>query len=234
MFGVIINTLSVVFGSIMGLIFNNKISKKITDSIMVGVGLCVIYIGIDGMLEGEHVLYAIISIVLGSAIGTAIDLDEKINKLGKTLESKVMIKGKKSPIAQGFVTGSLLFCVGAMAVVGSLNAGLTNNNDMLYTKSLLDMISSSMLAVSLGLGVILSAVSIFVYQGLIVLFAGILQPILSMGTLIADLTLTGSILIFALGFNMIGVTKIKVANYLPSVFILPVVYIIAEKLLALF
>jgi uncharacterized membrane protein YqgA involved in biofilm formation len=137
------------------------------------------------------------------------------------VEKKFQRPGEKSGIAQAFVTASLLFCVGAMTIVGSLTAGLTGDNEMLFTKSVLDLISSSMLSVSLGIGVLFSSLFVLVFQGAIVLCAGLLEPFLNTSA-INEIICSGSLLIIGLGLNMLGVTKIKIANYLPAFFFAPV------------
>lgn len=222
MLGVIVNTLAVIIGSFIGLIFKSKISEKFTNSIMIGIGLCTLSIGISGTLKGENLLILIGSIILGVIIGEGIDLNEKIQNVGEYFERKVKKdENSKVSVTQGFVTGSLLFCIGAMTIVGSLNAGLTGDNQMLYTKSFLDLISSTMLAATLGIGVLFSSIFVFIFQGLLVGLAQYLEPILTQNT-ISEITSVGSLLIIALGLNIIGITKIKIANYLPAILIVPV------------
>lgn len=221
MTGVIANTLTVILGSLVGLTFRKGIPEKVTSAVMTGLGLCTVYIGIDGALSGQNVLIVIASMVIGSIIGTLIDIDKAINDLGNWVERRFS-KGKdgKVSIAEGFVTASLLFCVGAMTINGSLNAGISGDNSLLYTKSMLDLFSSSMLAASLGIGVMLAAVFVLGFQGLLVLMAGFLAPILT-DAAIAEMTCAGSLIIIAIGTNLIGITKIKVANYLPAIALAP-------------
>lgn len=189
---------------------------------MIGIGLCTVYIGISGALKGENTIILIASIVIGCIIGTWIDIDKRINSLGEWIGTrfKASPEGPAS-IAQGFVTGSLLFCIGAMTIVGSLDAGLSGDNKMLFTKSVLDFISSIMLSVSLGVGVLFSALFVLLFQGSLVLLARLLQPVLT-ASAVAEITCAGSLLIVALGLNIIGLTKIKVANYLPAIVIAPI------------
>ena len=223
MIGVLVNTATVLVGSLFGLLFNRVIPKKLTDAVMIGIGLCTIYIGIDGALKGENTLILIVSIVLGALIGTALDLDKRLNALGALIGKRFKKSADGSvSVAEGFVTASLLFCVGAMTIVGSLNAGLTGDNEMIFTKSILDLISSVILSVSLGVGVIFSAVFVFVFQGALVLLAQYLQPVLTASP-INEMTCAGSLIIIALGLNLIGVTKLKVANYLPAIVIAPLI-----------
>ena len=223
MIGVFVNTATVIIGSAIGLLFKKGISKRFTVAIMIGIGLCTIYIGISGALKGENTLILIVSIVVGAVIGTWLDIDGRINALGDWIGKrfKKADSGNVS-IAEGFVTASLLFCIGALTIVGSLNAGLTGDNEMLFTKSLLDLISSAILSVSLGIGVMFAAAFVLIFQGSIVLLAQSLQPVLT-DSVIAEITCAGSVMIIALGLNLIGLAKIKVANYLPAIFVAPVI-----------
>lgn len=223
MLGTIVNTLAILAGCAIGLLLKRGINEKVTDAIMKGISLCVIYIGIDGMLEGSKTLAVIIAMALGAAIGTLLDLNGKMEKLGKMIEGRISNGG--AGIAQGFVTASLIYCVGAMAVVGSLQSGLNGDHSMLYTKALLDGISAMVLTASLGAGVGLSAASVFVYQGALTLLSGLIAPVLS-DAVVAEMTCVGSILIAALGLNMLGITKLKVMDYVPAIFIvIPLCYI---------
>lgn len=193
---------------------------------MNGLALCVIYIGISGALKGEDTLQMIICIAVGALIGEIIDIDDKLNKLGQLIESNVNknkdSRKEKVSIAEGFVTSSLLFCVGAMAVVGSLESGLNGNHTTLFAKSILDGVSSIIFTSSLGIGVIFSAVAILIYQGSITLLAGVLSEVLTEGV-INNMSAVGSLLILGLGLNMLGASKIKVANLLPAIFI-PIIF----------
>lgn len=221
MTGVIANTLTVIIGSLVGLTFRKGIPEKVTSAVMTGLGLCSIYIGIDGALSGENVLIVIAAMVVGSIIGTLLDIDQAINTLGTWVENRYSNKNKgQVSITQGFVTASLLFCVGAMTINGSLNAGISGDNSLLYTKAMLDLFSSSMLAASLGIGVLFAAAFVLGFQGLLVLMAGFLAPVLTPAA-IAEMTCAGSLIIIALGTNLIGATDIKVANYLPAIAIAP-------------
>ena len=228
MLGVIVNVGTVLLGSTVGLIFKKGISVKFTDAVMTGIGLCTLLIGIqgmaDGMLKGQNVLVTIISMVIGAIVGTAIDIDKRLNGAGDFLSKKLKSKNSdKNTFAQGFVTASLVFCVGSMTIVGSLESGLEGNHTTIFTKSLLDLFSSMMLSASLGAGVIFSALFVFIFQGGLVLASGLLAPVLSDGA-IAEITSVGALLIFALGLNLTGIGKFKVANYLPAIVFSPLVY----------
>ncbi|MDF2882576.1 MAG: hypothetical protein K0R54_3133 [Clostridiaceae bacterium] len=227
--GTFVNTIAIIVGGILGLLLRGGIPEKVKNTIMDGLALCVLLIGVTGAIKVNNLLLIIFSVVLGSIIGELIDLDKLIQNLGDKIEEKFHQKG--GSISEGFVSSSLLFCVGAMAIVGSLQSGLTNNHQTLFAKSMLDGISSIVFASSLGLGVILSSVSVFIYQGAITLCATLLKTVLTQ-RVILDMTAVGSLLIIGLALNMLKITKIKVANLLPAVFI-PVLYQILSPIFML-
>ena len=219
MFGVLVNVATVLIGSTVGLLFRKMIPQNATDFVMKGIGLCTIYIGIDGALGGTNPLIAIISMAVGALIGALADLDKHLNHFAGKLEDRFKNKDGSGPsIAEGFVTASLVFCVGAMTIVGSLQSGLTGDHSMLITKATLVLVSSLIFAASLGIGVMLAAAFVLVFQGGIVLIAQAAAPFLT-DYVIGEMTCVGSILIMALGMNIIGVTNFKVMNYLPAIFI---------------
>ena len=221
MLGVFVNVATVFIGSLVGLLLKKGIPDKVTGALMAGIGLCTIYIGISGALNGENTLVLILSMAIGTIIGTLLDIDGQLNRLAAYVESKFKQENGQVTVAEGFVTASLLFCVWAMTIVGSLQAGLTGDCEMLFTKATLDLISSCVLAASLGIGVMLSDIFVFVFQGGLVLLARVIAPFLT-DYAIHEMTCAGSVLIIALGLNLIGVTKIKVANYLPVLLIPPI------------
>lgn len=239
MLGTIVNSIAIIFGSLVGLLLKGGIQERISNTIMKGLGLCVLYIGISGSFEGENTIITIICMAIGAFLGELMDIDSKLNKLGDFIESKVSKKSKfknndelsmdvdggqmatsisKISISQGFVYASLIYCVGAMAVVGSLESGLQGNHATLFAKSILDGISAIIFTASLGVGVMFSAGAVFVYQGIITICAGILAGVLS-SSVISAMTAIGSLIIIGLGLNMLEATKIKVANLLPAIFI---------------
>lgn len=222
MFGVLVNTATVLLGSIIGLLCKKGIPERLSSAVMVAIGLCTVAIGVTGLAEGENTLVLIISIVLGVLVGELLDIDGRVNRLVEKVAGKTAGAGKAAQISQGFITACLLFCIGAMTIVGSLNAGLRGDNEMLLTKSLLDFISSIMLSATLGIGVLFSAVFVLVFQGGIVLLAQVLSPVLSEAC-VAELTCAGSLMILALGLNIVGITKIKVINFLPALLLVPAV-----------
>ena len=223
MLGVIVNVITVILGSCIGLLFKKGIPERVSTAAMTGLGACTLYIGISGSLVGENVLIVIASVVLGVISGTLLDIDGGINKLAKGVETKFKRVGQKVSIAEGLVTATLLFCVGSMTVTGSIQAGITGDNSVRITKATLDFVSSMMLASSLGLGVLLSSVTVFIIQGGLVLLAGVIAPFLDVGA-INEMTCAGSILIIMIGTNLMGITKIKVADFLPAIIYAPIIY----------
>lgn len=221
MISVVINMAAVVAGGTAGLFFGRRFPKRVADTVMVGLALCVLYIGISGALGGQNTLITILSVALGGMLGELMDIDGGLNKLGQKLEAKLGGVFGGSPLAEGFVSASMLFCVGAMAIVGSLQSGLAGDHSTIIAKSVIDGIAAVLLASSLGAGVLFAALAVGVYQGAIVLLAECLQPLLS-DAVVAEMSCAGSLLIIGLAFNMLNVTKIKVANYIPAIF-LPII-----------
>ena len=218
--GTIVNTATVICGSLIGMLLGNILPERLRDTVMKGLGLCMLYIGITGMFGSENALITIISIAVGAAIGELLDLDGHLNRFADGLERKFRKNGNgKTSIAEGFVTASLVFCVGAMTIVGSLNDGLTGDHQMLFTKATLDFVSSMVFASSMGIGVLLAAAAVFVIQGSIACLASLVAPLLQSGNTIAEMTVVGSVLIVGLGLNILGLTKLKVMNYVPAIFL---------------
>lgn len=230
MAGVLVNTLTVLLGSTVGLLLKKGIPEKISKAVMTAIGLCTVYIGIDGALDGSNTIVLIISMVLGTAVGSLLDIDRGINAVGRLIEKKMKKKDGEASVSEGFMTASLLFCVGAMTIVGSLNAGLSGDNELLFTKSILDLISSCLLASTLGIGVMFAAAFVLVFQGGLVLLAQLLSGVLTDEAMIAEITCAGSVIIIGLGLNLIGITKIKVANMLPAILFAPFVYLLVGLL----
>ena len=223
MLGVIVNVITVIVGSCIGLLFKKGIPERVSNAAMIGLGACTLYIGISGSLCGENVLILIASVVLGAITGTLLNIDGAINALAETVERKFRKDGKNASIAEGLVSATLLFCVGSMTVTGSIQAGLTGDHSILITKAMLDLVSSMMLASSLGVGVLLSAGAVFVIQGSLVLLAGVISPFMNAGA-INEMTCAGSLLILMIGTNLMGITKIKVADYLPAILFAPILH----------
>ena len=224
--GTTVNALAILAGSAVGLFFahaarrgtgGSGLGERLRTTLMNGVALCVLYIGVSGCLDGQSTLTAIISMVLGALVGETLDLDRRMQVLGDWVQEKTkrLPLGGSSSVSEGFATASLLFCVGAMAIVGSLQDGLTGDHSTLFAKALLDGVSAVVFASSLGVGVAFSAVAVFLYQGCIAALASLISPLLD-SAVIAEMTCVGSLLIIALSLNMLDVTKIKVMNLTPA------------------
>jgi len=216
--GTIVNTLAVIFGAALGLLLKKALPKKLGEALVTGVALCVLYIGIEGTLKCTNPLVMIISMVLGTAVGTLIDLDGKIHRLGEKVEKKFDKNADgKSTFGAAFVQSFLLFCVGAMTVTGSIQSGMLGDNTILYSKSVLDFVSSIIYASTMGAGVFLSAPALFVYQGAITLVSALAGAVLT-SYMIAEMTAVGSLLIVGIALNMLGITKLKLMDYIPAIF----------------
>ena len=214
--GALVNCGAVIIGSLLGLLFKKGIPEKVSDTIMKGMALAVLWIGITGAIKGQNALVMIFSVLFGAIIGELIDLDKWVTRLGEWIQKKVGTG--HGNVTQGFVTATLLFCVGAMSVLGPLESGLRNDHTTQFTKSVLDFVSSIIYTSSLGIGVIFSAFSVLLLQGGITLVAQWVSPILT-DSVVTEMTAVGSLLIIGLALNILGVTKLKIMNYLPAVFL---------------
>lgn len=220
MLGTIVNSLTIIGGGLVGLLFKKGIPEKYNRTVMQAMGLCVLLIGVKGALGCDDLLIIIISCAIGALIGEKIGIEALLERFGEFIQKKISATG--TGFSAGFVTASLMYCVGSMAIVGSLESGLSGNHATLFAKSTIDGIVSVVLSSSLGFGVLFSSVSVLLYQGAITLLAGLLKPLL-IPTVISQMSATGGVLIIGLGLNMIREKKIKVGNMLPAVFI-PLVY----------
>lgn len=215
--GAVVNFFLVIIGSLLGLLFKKGIPERIQQTIMTGMAFCVLYIGITGLFEkGANILVMIGCFAVGSIIGELLDLDKRVNNLGAFIEKKVQKKGNDAKIAEGFVAATLLFCVGAMTIVGSIDSGINGDNTTLYSKSVIDCVAAVALTSSMGIGVIFAALSTLVIEGGLTLLAGVISPILN-DYIIAQMSVIGSLLIIALALNMLKITKIKVMNFVPAI-----------------
>lgn len=217
----VVNAVAIVIGALLGNRLRGGISERFRSILMQGMALAVMLIGITGAIKTTDALIVVVSLAIGALVGEGVNIEKRLEQAGDALKSRV--KGAEASFTQGFVSASLIFCVGAMAIVGSLDAGLRGEYSTILTKSLIDGITAAMLASTLGIGVIFSAVAVFVYQGAITLLAGLLQPLLT-DAIITEMSAVGGLLIFAIGLNMQGITKIRVGNLLPAIFV-PLAYI---------
>ncbi|MHB9295991.1 putative membrane protein YdfK [Pillotina sp. SPG140] len=216
MFGTVVNVAAVIVCSLLGSFIIRGIPERFEDTIKKAVGISIIYLGISGALENNSPLLLIISMVIGALFGELINIDRLLNSFGMWAEQKLKMSG--GTFAKGFVSASILFCSGSMAIIGSLQSGLTGNHETLLAKSILDGALSLVLSASLGIGVIFSAVSVFVYQGSIVFLSRAVRDMLS-PDIITEMGAVGNLLVAAIGFNFLGTKEIRVANIIPALFI---------------
>jgi hypothetical protein len=227
MMGTIVNSIAVVAGALLGVLLRKGIKEQYTSTIMDGMALAVVIIGIMGAMEMNNLIVVLASIVVGSIIGEKLDLDKRLDNLGTSMEKRF---GKgDSNFSKGFIMASLVYCIGAMSILGALESGLTGNHETLYAKSVLDGVSAVIFASTFGIGVAFSAVAVFIYQGSITLLASSVKDLLT-PEVINEMSSIGGILIMAIGINILGIKKVKIANMLPAIFI-PIVY---YSLVALF
>jgi len=226
--GAFINALLIMAGALVGRIFKN-IPESMKSTVLSIIGLAVALLGIKMGFESDNFIILMISLVVGTVIGEWLDLDKQMNRLGQWVESlfsKKRTDNNQISIAEGFVTASLIFVVGSMGVIGALDSGLRNDHNVLITKGLIDGFISIILTSTLGIGVLLSALPVFVYQGLIALFAGVISsfiPEAALQMFIHEMTAVGGVMIFAIGLNIAGLTKIKAANLLPGIVVVGIV-----------
>lgn len=218
--GSFINASAIVVGGAVGLMLRGRITDRFSQSIIRVLGLCVFVIGMRSAVNGNSMLM-IISLSLGVLTGEALRIDDALNRFGGWVQSKVTRDGSSS-FAEGFITTTLLYCVGAMAIVGSIESGLTGDRGILLTKTILDGVSSVVFASSMGIGVLFSAAVVLVYQGSIEFFAGYLQNVFTQA-LITQISAVGGVMMLALGLNLAMSAGFKVANLLPG-FVFAVMY----------
>ncbi|MDD4587675.1 MAG: DUF554 domain-containing protein [Heliobacteriaceae bacterium] len=213
MIGTVVNSGAIVAGALVGTLLQKAIPEKYKTTVMQGIGLAVVIIGIQMGLETKNPLIVVGALVLGALTGEAAGVEDGLEKIGRWLQGK--IGSRHGNVVRGFVTASLVYCVGAMAIMGSLQDGLTGDPSILYIKSILDGVTAIVFASTLGIGVAFSVVPVFLYQGSITLGAVYLQPFLE-PAMIREMTATGGLLILGIGLNLLAITKIRVGNLLPG------------------
>lgn len=213
------NSAFIILGSLVGILLKRGIPDRIKDSIIKAMGICVLYIGITLSIKGQNVLLIVISIAIGTIIGELINIDDKVNRLGEKIQSKFSSSdGNKNKFAEGFATASILFCAGAMGVVGALNVGLTGSGDTLVVKGMIDGVFAAIFATVFGVGVLFSSIPVFLYQAIFIILAGFLSHYLG-APVIASVNGVGGITVIGIGLNLALDKDIKVANMAPGVFI---------------
>ena len=220
--GALINAAAIIVGGGAGLAVRGRLSDKHSEGVMRALGLCIIVVGLYNGLVGDMMLL-VVSLAVGTLVGEIIRIDDHLNNFGKWVQEKLKKPGEDSTFAQGFVTASLLFCVGALAIIGSIESGLRNDQSIIITKSIIDGTAAVFLASALGVGVLFSAFMVLIYQGIIELFAAGLQDVLTYG-MITQISAVGGVMILGLGVNMSLGGKIKVANLLPSLVVAVLYY----------
>ena len=214
--GSLVNGGAVVVGGLVGLFAGKLLSEKLRGSVMAALSLMTIGIAVPGLLKSSNALIPIISMVVGTIIGELLDIDAAVNKLGEALQKRFT----GSTITEGFVTGSLVFAVGALAVMGPLESGLQHQHSLLFSKSVIDGVASVVFASTLGLGVALSGITVFVVEGGIALLAAVVAPYLG-EAVVNEITFVGSLLIVGISLNLLGVTKLRILNMVPAI-LLPI------------
>ncbi len=218
--GVFVNCAAIVIGTIIGLLFKKIINEKYKESIMHALGISVVYVGMSSAIssivtENTNSILFVVALVSGTLIGEILQIELFLENVGKWIESKFE---HSMSISRGFVAASLIFCIGAMSILGSIDSGLLGNHTTLYIKSFLDFCIALILSTTLGIGVAFSAIAVFIYQGSITLFSSTLQHFIT-PDMIHEINLVGGILISIIGLNLLSITKIKVGNMLPSILI---------------
>ncbi|MFY0546284.1 DUF554 domain-containing protein [Brevibacillus sp. H7] len=218
--GTLVNAAAIIVGSLVGRLLSG-IPDTIRQTVMQGIGLAVVLLGLKMSFETQNILLLIFSIVLGSIVGEVMGIEKGLNQVGQWLENKLG-GSKQGSIATGFVTATLVYCIGAMAVLGAMDSGLRQNHDILYTKAMLDGFSAIIFTSTLGIGVLFSAVPVLFYQGVIALLSTQIYGLVSkemLDAMLVELTAVGGLMIIAIGINILELRKINVANMLPALVI---------------
>ena len=229
MLSVLVNTLTVLAGSLIGILFRNHIKESLRESIMKALGLCTILIGIMSAIETKELLCLIICMVLGTLMGELLRIDDGIEHAGDAIKAKLPKRnagnsGMES-FTDGFVSASILFCIGSMTIVGSLEAGIRHNYSIIFAKSMMDFVSSMAFGAAMGFGVTCSAAFVFLFQGSLVMLASWVGSALS-DAVVTEMSAVGGVILIGMGLNLAGCTRerIRVANMLPAIF-LPILYL---------
>lgn len=216
MLGTIVNTVAIIAGSLLGVSLRRGIPDRYKETVIAAIGLVVLLIGLKNALQTDDLLLVIISLALGAVLGEMMHIEERIEAVAYWIGNRLGRAG--DGVAQGFVTASLVFCVGAMGVVGALESGLTGNHQTLFAKSMLDGVTSIIFASTLGIGVLFSSAAVFIYQGAITFLAVYLKPSLT-PVVVTQMSAVGGLLIVAIGLNILDISKLRLGNMLPGLFI---------------
>lgn len=221
--GTIVNAMTVIIGGFLGLLLRRRISERMTQTALQVMGLFTLVIGVSMALQGQELIMVLISLAFGAMFGEWIDIEGRLDKFGSWLEKRLNLT-EKSP-AKGFIHASLLFCVGSMAIVGSITDGLKGDHSILFTKAMMDGIISIPFAAGMGAGVLGSAIPILLYQGSLTLLAWKLQAVFTT-EMVRELTSVGGVIVMGIGVNILGLQKIRVGNFIPAlIFIILILYV---------
>ncbi len=220
--GTVANAILVIAGTAFGCIFKTEKLKRVGDRVFQAFACFVMVLGVSGAVELRQPIFTMLSLIIGIAVGELCDIDDKFNRLGERLQRRFAKGAENSRFAEGFVSASLLFCIGSMTIMGALQSGLENEHSIYFTKGLIDAVSAATFAMGSGIGVAFAALSVLVYQGLLTLGASLLAGVLT-DDIVALSSQIGSLSLIAIAFNMLGFSKIKVANFLPAMFV-PIIW----------
>lgn len=226
MFGTLVNVATIIIGALVGIFLRKGIAERFKLTIMQGISLVVCLIGVNMAIKTANEIIVILIMVVGGLIGEALNIEGFLTTIGKRLNS--LVKVEEGDFIKAFVSSSLVYCVGAMAIMGSLQSGLTGKHSILLAKSALDGITAIIFSSSMGIGVMFSALPVLIYQGLLTLLAESVQGILT-DAVVREMTATGGLLIIAIGVNMLGFNKFKVANLLPAIFVAILFTVLAAR-----
>lgn len=228
--GTVINGLLIILGCVIGM-FLTRIPEKYKETVMHGIGLAVILIGLQMAFSTENIIIVLVSLLFGSIIGEFLRIEEGLNRIGMWLGSKFTTKGDATSVSQGFITGTMIFCIGAMAIIGALDSGIRGDHEVLITKGIIDGFTALVLTTTLGFGVALSIIPLVLYQGLITLFATQIEkwvPEALLNGLILEITSVGGLLIVAIGLNLLKIKQIRIANLMPAIVLVVIIYFIYQ------
>lgn len=216
MIGTIVNAVAIIVGGLLGTVLGHRFPDKVKMTVIQGMGLTFLLVGMQMAIKSQNILMVIFSIMIGGVLGEVIDIEEWLHRLGRWVESK--FKPGSGNIAAGFVRTSLIYCVGAMAITGAIQDGLSHDPSTLIAKGMIDGFTAIAFAATMGFGVVLSAIPVFIYQGTLTIAASWVQALMT-PEIIAEMTATGGLLIMGIGLNIMEITKIKVGNLLPAIFV---------------
>ncbi|NQX48304.1 DUF554 domain-containing protein [Paenibacillus tritici] len=228
--GAIVNGMAIIFGTLLGKLLE-RIPESMKNTVMNAIGLALMLLGVQMGLRSENFLIVILSLVIGAVAGEWINIEDKFKRAGDWLERRAGA-GRQGSLSLGFVTASLVFVVGAMAILGSLDSGIKGNHEILYTKAIMDGFIAMILTSTLGIGVMFSAIPVVLYQGAIALLATQITrfvPDALLNDCIAEMTAAGGVMIIGIGLNLLGITKIKVANLLPGILVAVLLVILVHN-----